>query len=128
MTFETLGFVEQFAGEDPGPLARAIAAARVPDREAIAEEREAEARRQAAIERAEALAVQNKSLGDPLGGISRAQALASAARDEIADLEGQLEKVRKRLRQAEDSVNFFASRMQAAQDSASRSAGADLLG
>src|SRR6185437_5988293 len=115
MTFETLGFLEQFAGEEPGPLARAIAAARVPDPEAIAEEKETKARQQAALDRAEALALQNRQLGDPMGGISRAQAIASAARDEIADLEGQLEKARKRLAQAQDNVNFFAARMQTAQ-------------
>jgi hypothetical protein len=73
----------------------------------------------------------DRQLGGPLAEISRAQAAAAEARDEIADLESRMAKARGKLDRAQGSVEFFAARMQAAHDSVSRMAtvtgGPDLL-
>jgi hypothetical protein len=127
--FETLEFLQGAAAEDPGPLARALAASDREDR--AAGRAEAEAKRAAALDRAEGLALMDRQLGGPLAEISRAQAAAAAARDEIADLESRLAKARGKLDRATGNVEFFASLMQAAHDSVSRMAtatgGTDLL-
>ncbi len=133
MSFETLQFLEQIAAEDPGPLARALAASDRKDQAAeAAEKAEAEARRAAALDRAEGLALMDRQLGHPLAEIQRAQADAAAALDEVTDLSARLAKAQGKLDQARHNVEFFAARMQAAHDSVARMAtatgGEDLLG
>jgi hypothetical protein len=132
MSFNTLGFLESVnpasADGQGRTVAEVLARARAGEQQGeAAEAAEAEAKRAAALEQAETLALQNRALGDPMGGISRAQAVATEARDEIAELEAKLAKAHKKLAGAQGNLEFFAARMQVAQDSARRSAGADLL-
>jgi hypothetical protein len=130
--FETLTFLESVAAKDPGPLAKALAQSdRADRREAAATEREAEARRMAGLERAEALALADRQLGGPLAEIRRSQMLMAEAADEIAELQAKLEKAIRKRDSARQNAEFCATRMQAATDCATRSAtvtgGPDLL-
>jgi hypothetical protein len=122
MAFEELQQLEQLAA-DVSPLERGLLQQARQDRlEAAAEEREQGAREANRQARLEATALVNKQLGDPLGELSRAQAAAGMARDEVADLEGKLAKAKAKLSRAEDNVQFFATRMQQVTESVSRSA------
>src|SRR5258708_35985868 len=120
---ETLGLRASIAADEPGPRAgagmQADADAR---REALAAEQRAEARQVAASERAEVLALQNRALGDPMGGLSSARAQLMADDDLVSELRGKLEKAQARQERARENVEFFATRAQMANDGSMRSA------
>jgi hypothetical protein len=70
----------------------------------------------------------NRQLGDPFGNVTRCQAAVASCRDEVADLENQLETARGRLHRAAESLVDWQERageVQAA--SVRRSDTADLL-
>ncbi len=120
--FETLDLLDSIAADDPGPLARARMQADADDRrEALAAEQRAEARQVAASERAEVLALQNRALGDPMGGLSSARSQLMADDDLVSELRGKLEKAQARQERARENVEFFATRAQMANDASMRS-------
>jgi hypothetical protein len=102
---DELEFAAQFRPAGPvtvqDVLTRQLA---LPDRRELeqdAADREAAAAR---AERDETRAMLNATRGDPLGQLSRAQAVVASCRDEVSDLEAQLEVARGRLHRAAESL------------------------
>jgi hypothetical protein len=119
--FETLEHLQSVRA-DVSPLQAALIKSEAEDRaDAARSEREAEAKRAAAAERAEVMAIQNHILGDPLGGLSSARSALAEANDEVAELSSKLEKARNRQERARSNIEFFSSRAQIATDASFRS-------
>src|SRR5258708_31486742 len=103
--------VDWIGADGPGPLARARRQADADDRrEALAAEQRAEARQVAASERAEVLALQNRALGDPMGGLSSARSQLMADDDLVSELRGKLEKAQARQQPARENGEVFPTR------------------
>jgi hypothetical protein len=99
-----------------------------PDLRELAEESAARAAAEADRERRETLQMLNAANGNPLAELSRAQQVAAAARDEVADLEARLAVARERFRSAAESVVDFGSAAdEVLNASARRSSTPDLL-
>jgi hypothetical protein len=123
MTFETLQFMADHAPDTGGSaVAASLAKAAADDAAEEARERRAAGdRRAASAERMEALAIQNRALGDPMGAAQAARSAMMAADDEIADLTTRLARLQDKRDRARSNLEFFTTRMQAAQDCALRS-------
>ena len=126
MSYETLAFLEQHRGEDPGPFARMAAETA---QERAAQEREDADRAARAQARTEDLALANRGSGDPLGEISRARSVLAAVDDQVADLAEQLRKVQDKRDRVLGGIEFWTQKLAAVNDSVQRSAtmGDDLL-
>src|SRR5438552_1169796 len=86
-----------------------------------AEEREAAATQARYAERAEALALQNRSLGDPIGGIRQAQAKLADCQDMVDELSEQLRRAEALRDSARSSVAFWSDRLLIVEESTRRS-------
>jgi hypothetical protein len=127
---DEIDFLEQFRPAAPTTVAEVLArVASVPDRAdlaaAAAERAEADAR----AERYEARMLANRMTGNPLGEVSRMQAVVSEAREQVQELEGQLEKARDRLSRASETLAHWGEQAdEVYRASVQRSDTADLLG
>jgi hypothetical protein len=126
---DEIDFIEQFKPAAPRSVAEVLArVASVPDRAdlaaAAAERAEADAR----AEQFETRTLLNRRLGNPLGEVSRMQAVVSEAREQVQELEGQLEKARGRLSQASETLTHWSAQAdEVYRASVQRSNTADLL-
>jgi hypothetical protein len=113
----------QFTADDVSPLERAMVESARTDARAAAHEQREQAEREAERElRLESLTFAERQLGNPMANMFAARSAYAEATDEVAEARTRLEKAERRHTQARDNVEFWASRMQAATNLASRSA------
>ena len=120
--YETLALLQELGGLESdvagSVLERAAAVARVQE---AAEARETEVKQAQAAERAEQLAIVNRSLGDPLGRLQSERALAVDLGDEVSDLETRLAKAKAKLAACQDRQRAMADDLLVLGESSSRS-------
>lgn len=108
---------------DLSPVGRALAFSAMSDAKADAEDRYAEAEREAAgQDRVEALRFANRQGGDPLGGLQVARVAFEAADDVCRDLAGKLAKATAKRDRAHENIQFLSRRMDEMTTAVSRSA------
>jgi hypothetical protein len=121
-------FARQFRPDGPATvdqvLARALA---TPDRAELEQAAAERAAADALAERRETTAMLNALHGNPLAELSRAQQVAAAARDEVADLEARLAVARERFRSAAESVVDFGTAADEVLNASARRSSPDLL-
>ena len=125
---DELEFAAQFAPQGPPTINDILARRMAPDLEEIEatrREREAAAARE---ERAERIATANRQMGDPLGNVTRAQMAVAAAREQVTELEGQLEQARGVLHRAAEEYVGWSEQAEMVTATVSRSGPHDLLG
>lgn len=122
--------IEQFKPGAATSVAEVLArAAAMPDRAEIEEAAAERAAADARAEQRETQAMLNRMAGDPIGNVSRCQQAVAEARDQVADLESQLEAARGRLnRAAENLVTWSDAADEVHRASVQRSSRPDLLG
>jgi hypothetical protein len=107
---DELEFAAQFRPDGPvtagDVLARQLA---TPDRRELEQEAVERAAAAEAEERRENLRLANYQRGDPLGQLTRAQAAAGQARDEVRDLESRLADARETLSRAQSAVQEWGT-------------------
>jgi hypothetical protein len=106
---DEVGFVEQFKPGAATSVAEFLArAAAMPDRTELEEAAAARAAADARAEQRETTAMLNRMQGDPIGNVSRCQAAVAEARDQVTDLENQLETARGRLGRATENLAHWS--------------------
>jgi hypothetical protein len=122
------GFIEQFKPAPATTVAEVLGRALVaPDRDEIVQAAAERAAADARAEQRETQMMLNARAGNPLGQVSRYQAVVAECRDRVTDLENQLETERSRLRRATETLAHWSEAAEEVTATARRSAPADLL-
>lgn len=127
---DEFGLIEQFRPAPATSVAEVLArAAAFPDRDEIEQAAVERAAADARAEQRETQMMLNRQMGNPLGEVNRCQAAVAECREQVQDLESQLETARGRLnRAAENLVHWSEAAGEVHRASIQRSDPADLLG